>query len=104
MSRPPPRSAGWKPSLGSLRGPDRRTGRREWRRVVRHVSACHKATCSLDEQERVRSFMKHFKVNLFVGVVAAVLIPLLLAPAVAQAQAAPWTVVPSPNASPGNNE
>jgi hypothetical protein len=46
--------------------------------------------------------MKRFKVNLFVGVVAAVLIALLLAPAVAQAAA--WSVVQSPNATPGNNE
>ncbi len=46
--------------------------------------------------------MKHFKVNLFVGVVAAVLLALLLAPAVAQAAA--WSVVQSPNATPGNNE
>src|SRR6266567_860302 len=52
--------------------------------------------------KRVRSSMKHFKVNLFVGVVAAVLLALLLAPAVAQAAA--WTVVQSPNASTGNNE
>ena len=43
--------------------------------------------------------MKRLKVNLFVCVVAAVLLALLLAPAVAQAQAA-WSVVPSP--SPGS--
>src|SRR6266700_3094663 len=42
------------------------------------------------------------KVNLFVGVVAVVLLALLLAPAVAQAAA--WSVVASPNATPGNNE
>ena len=48
--------------------------------------------------------MKRFKVNLFVGAIAAVLLALLLAPAVAQAQAAPWSVVQSPNASTGNNE
>src|SRR3989441_3804921 len=52
--------------------------------------------------KRVRSSMKHFKVNLFVCVVAAVLLALLLAPAVAQAAA--WSVVQSPNATPGNNE
>ncbi len=46
--------------------------------------------------------MKRFKVNLFVYVVAAVLVPLLLAPAVAVAQAAPWTVVKSPNPGAGN--
>src|SRR2546422_89414 len=46
--------------------------------------------------------MKRFKVNLFLCAVAAVLITLLLAPAVADAAA--WSVVPSPNASPGNNE
>ena len=48
--------------------------------------------------------MKRFKVNLFSSMVAAVLIPLLLTTAVAQAQAAPWSVVKSPNASSGNNE
>jgi len=48
--------------------------------------------------------MKHFQVHLFSCMIGAVLLALLLAPAVAQAQAAPWTVVPSPNASPGNNE
>jgi len=48
--------------------------------------------------------MKRFKVNLFVCVVAAVLLALLLAPAAAQGQAAPWTIVKSPNASSGNNE
>src|SRR6266568_8195760 len=42
------------------------------------------------------------KVNLFVGVVAVVLLALLLAPTVAQAAA--WSVVASPNATPGNNE
>src|SRR2546425_786649 len=52
--------------------------------------------------KRVRSSMKHFKVNLFVCVVAAVLLALLLSPAVAQAAA--WSVVQSPNATPGNNE
>jgi hypothetical protein len=44
--------------------------------------------------------MKLLKVRLFSCVVAAVLLPLLLAPAVAQAQAAAWSVVPSP--SPGS--
>ncbi|MFL5654258.1 MAG: hypothetical protein ACJ8CB_08780 [Ktedonobacteraceae bacterium] len=46
--------------------------------------------------------MKRLKVNLFVGVVGAVLLALLLAPAVAQAAA--WSVVQSPNATAGNNE
>src|SRR2546421_11128101 len=46
--------------------------------------------------------MNRLKVHLFVGVVAAVLLALLLAPAVAQAAA--WSVVASPNATPGNNE
>ena len=46
--------------------------------------------------------MKRFKVNLFSSIVAAVLIPLLLTTAVAQAQAAPWTVVKSPNPGAGN--
>ncbi len=45
--------------------------------------------------------MKCLKVNLFVCVVGAVLILLLLGPAVEQAQAAPWTVVKSP--SPGSS-
>jgi hypothetical protein len=44
--------------------------------------------------------MKRLQVNLFSCVVAAVLIPLLLAPAVAQAT--PWTVVMSPNPGAGN--
>jgi len=48
--------------------------------------------------------MKHFQVHLFSCMIGAVLLALLLAPAVAQAQAAPWSVVPSPNATPGNNE
>src|SRR2546421_158680 len=48
--------------------------------------------------------MKLLKVRLFVGVVEAVLLALLLAPAVAQAQAAPWTVVPSPNPGVAGNE
>ncbi len=46
--------------------------------------------------------MKRFKVNLFSSMVAAVLIPLLLTTAVAQAQAAPWTVVKSPSPGAGN--
>src|SRR5437868_1606137 len=46
--------------------------------------------------------MNRLRVNLFVGVVAAMLLALLLAPAVAQAAA--WSVVASPNATPGNNE
>ena len=46
--------------------------------------------------------MNRLKVNLFVCVVAAVLLALLLAPAVAQAAA--WSVVQSPNATAGNNE
>ncbi len=46
--------------------------------------------------------MKHLKIHLFVCVVAAVLLALLLSPAVAQAAA--WSVVQSPNATPGNNE
>ena len=41
--------------------------------------------------------MKRFQVKRFSCVVGAVLIPLLLTTAVAQAQAAPWTVVSSPN-------
>ena len=49
------------------------------------------------EQERVRSIMKRFQVKRFSCVVGAVLIALLLTTAVAQAAA--WTVVPSP--SPG---
>src|SRR6266699_1535364 len=48
------------------------------------------------EQKLKRSIMKLLKVRLFSCVVGAVLIALLLAPAVAQAQATPWTVVPSP--------
>ena len=44
--------------------------------------------------------MKRLKVHLFVCVVGAVLIPLLLAPTVAQAAA--WTVVSSPNPGAGN--
>src|SRR6266567_6410199 len=52
------------------------------------------------EQKLKRSIMKLLKVRLFSCVVGAVLIALLLAPAVAQAQATPWTVVPSP--SPGS--
>ena len=48
--------------------------------------------------------MKLLKVRLFSCVVGAVLIALLLAPAVAQAQAAPWTVVPSPNPGVAGNE
>ncbi len=35
---------------------------------------------------------------------AVVSLPLLLAPAAAQAQTSPWTVVASPNASAGNNQ
>jgi len=46
--------------------------------------------------------MKHCKVKLLSFVVATVLIPLLLTTAVAQAQAAPWTVVKSPNPGSGN--
>src|SRR5260370_4582676 len=52
------------------------------------------------EQKLERSIMKLLKVRLFSCVVGVVLIALLLAPAVAQAQAAPWAVVPSP--SPGS--
>jgi hypothetical protein len=59
-------------------------------------------TCSLEEQEKVRRSMKRLKVNLCLCLVAAALLALLLAPAVAQAAA--WTVVQSPNATPGNNE
>jgi hypothetical protein len=47
--------------------------------------------------------MNRLKVNLFVCVVAAVLLALLLAPAVAQAQAA-WSVVPSPSPGVSGNE
>src|SRR6266568_5558427 len=65
--------------------------------ATRHVDVFFIAALS-KEQEKVRSIMKRLKVHLFVGVVAAVLLALLLAPAVAQGQAA-WTVVPSP--SPG---
>jgi hypothetical protein len=43
--------------------------------------------------------MKRLQVNLFSWVVAAVLLALLLAPAVAQAQAA-WSVVASPSPGP----
>ena len=42
--------------------------------------------------------MNRLKVHLFSCVVAAVLLALLLAPALAQAQGA-WTVVPSPSAN-----
>src|SRR5438046_615379 len=70
----------------------------------RRVSACCKVTCSLEEQEKVRSSMKRFKVNFFSCLVAAVLIPLLLTTAVAQAQAASWTVVKSPNPLAGGNQ
>ncbi len=48
--------------------------------------------------------MKLLKVRLFSCVVGAVLIALLLTTAVAQAQAAPWTVVPSPNPGVAGNE
>src|SRR5690349_5591190 len=50
----------------------------------------------------VRNIMKHLPVHLFSCVVAAVLIPLLLTTAVAQAQAAPWTVVKRPNPGAAN--
>ena len=43
--------------------------------------------------------MKRFKVNLFSSMVAAVLTPLLLTPAVDQAQTAPWSAVSSPSSS-----
>jgi hypothetical protein len=56
-------------------------------------------TCSLEEQEIERSDMNRLKVNLFVCMVGTVLLALLLAPAVAQAQGA-WSVVSSP--SPGS--
>ena len=46
--------------------------------------------------------MKRLQLHLFSCVVGAVLLALLLAPAVAQAAA--WSVVQSPNATPGNNE
>lgn len=52
---------------------------------------------SSGEQERVRRSMKRLKVKLFLGVVAGV-----LTTAVAQAQAAPWTVVNSPSPGTGN--
>jgi hypothetical protein len=45
---------------------------------------------------------KHRVGRITSGAAAAALLPLLLAPA-AQAQAAPWTVVPSANANTGNN-
>src|SRR5690348_7456155 len=48
--------------------------------------------------------MKRFKIQLFSCVVAAVLIPLLLTTAVAQAQPAPWTVVTSPSPGALGNE
>ncbi len=48
--------------------------------------------------------MKRLQVNLFSCVVAAVLLALLLAPVAAQAQAAPWTVVKSPNPLAGGNQ
>jgi hypothetical protein len=54
------------------------------------------------EQEIVRNIMKRLQAHLFSSMVAAVLIPLLLTTAVAQAQAAPWTVVKSPNPGAGN--
>jgi len=56
------------------------------------------------EQKLERSSMKLLKVRLFSCVVGAVLIALLLTTAVAQAQAAPWTVVPSPNPGVAGNE
>ena len=43
--------------------------------------------------------MKRFKVNLCSSMVVAVLIPLLLTPAVAQAQTAAWSVISSPSPS-----
>src|SRR2546421_12956555 len=64
--------------------------------ATRHVDLFFIAALS-KEQEKVRSIMK---VHLFVCVVGAVLIPLLLAPTVAQAAA--WTVVSSPNPGAGN--
>ena len=48
--------------------------------------------------------MKRFKIHFFSCLVAAVLIPLLLTTAVAQAQVAPWTVVQSPNPLAGGNQ
>ena len=57
---------------------------------------------SSGEQERVSRSMKRLKVKLFLGVVAGVLLPLLLTTAVAQVQAAPWTVVNSPSPGTGN--
>ena len=48
--------------------------------------------------------MKRFKIHSFSCLVAAVLIPLLLTTAVAQAQVAPWTVVQSPNPLAGGNQ
>ena len=56
------------------------------------------------EQERVRNIMKRFKIHLLLCVVATMLIPLLLTTAVAQAQPAPWTVVPSPSPGALGNE
>src|SRR6266851_991175 len=47
--------------------------------------------------------MKRLKVNLFLCIVGAVLLALLLAPAVAQAQAV-WSVVPSPSPGPSVND
>src|SRR5947209_10737247 len=47
--------------------------------------------------------MKRLKVNLFLCIVGAVLLTLLLAPAVAQAQAA-WSVVASPSPGPSVND
>src|SRR6266568_1814569 len=67
--------------------------------ATRHVDVFFIAALS-KEQEKVRSIMKRLKVHLFVCVVGAVLIPLLLAPTVAQAAA--WTVVSSPNPGAGN--
>src|SRR6266567_4147557 len=67
--------------------------------ATRHVDLFFIAALS-KEQEKVSSIMKRLKVHLFVCVVGAVLIPLLLAPTVAQAAA--WTVVSSPNPGAGN--
>jgi len=64
--------------------------------TTRHVGLFFAPALS-KEQELVRNIMKRLPVHLFSCVVAAVLLALLLAPAVAEAAA--WTVVKSP--SPG---
>src|SRR6266436_853043 len=65
-----------------------------------HAASMYSLLLPSREQKLERSLMKLLKVRLFSCVVGAMLIALLLAPTVAQAQAAPWSVVPSP--SPGS--